>query len=59
MNTINDYKILRRENPCTLEGAVRSKIKAGWQPLGGVAISATAEGAILYLQAMARRVTDD
>ncbi|MCK9442866.1 MAG: DUF1737 domain-containing protein [Methanothrix sp.] len=40
---IKDYKILKSSSYVTLEQIVKKHIKEGWEPLGGVAVTANGE----------------
>lgn len=56
MSDINDYKIVEGDGingDTAVENQVREHIAAGWQPLGGIAISHTSERAY-YAQALVK-----
>ncbi|TFL19859.1 DUF1737 domain-containing protein [Jannaschia formosa] len=46
-----DYKIIRSESHTVLEKKVRSAMKEGWRPVGGIAIAAYDDGSQFFFEA--------
>jgi len=56
MNEDTDYIIISLMNYVKVMHSVRSYIKDGWEPLGGISVSYINSGEYMYAQAMIKTI---